>query len=272
MIKSPFHGSSKRWGVWFRYQVAAFFIVTSFFKAQEKPTWYFSPPQSDNLFYAIGLSPKYQNDKDSFAAAQENAIGNLTREIKVRLISGSASVSSSSSYLEQSYAIELIDSTIYNSVSKNAVPIDSINYDGYAYYLMAIRRNLKKPVASSINQWIKSDVSLRDYDNEKGKPTWISILPKRKGIIFSVGMSSNYLHLNDCWDNSAKNARVNLAKEIQVRIKSMSVDYETGVISQHKEWIEETTNVELNDTPIIERWYDKNKNLYYTLIEHKLRN
>ena len=85
-------------------------------------------------------------------------------------------------------------------------------------------------------------------------------------------MSSNYLHLNDCWDNSAKNARVNLAKEIQVRIKSMSVDYETGVLSQRKEWLEETTNVELNNTRIIERWYDKNQNLYYTLIEHKLIN
>ena len=63
-----------------------------------------------------------------------------------------------------------------------------------------------------------------------------------------------------------------MAKEIQVRIKSMSVDYETGVLSQRKEWLEETTNVELNNTRIIERWYDKNKNLYYTLIEHKLRN
>ena len=52
----------------------------------------------------------------------------------------------------------------------------------------------------------------------------------------------------------------------------MSVDYETGVLSQRKEWLEETTNVELNNTRIIERWYDKNKNLYYTLIEHKLIN
>ena len=26
MIKSSFHGSSKRWGVWLRYQVAVFFI------------------------------------------------------------------------------------------------------------------------------------------------------------------------------------------------------------------------------------------------------
>ena len=272
MIKSPFQGLSENWGAWLRCQVAVFFVFTSFFQAQEKPTWYFSPPQSDNLLYATGLSPQYQKPEDSFAAAQENAIGNLTREIKVRLISGLASVSGSGSYLKQSFAIEFIDSTIYNAVSKNAVPIDSINYDGYTYYLMAIRRNLKKPAASSINQWIKSDASLKYYDNEKKTPAWISILPKRKGIIFSIGMSSNYLHLNDCWDNSAKNARVNLAKEIQVRIKSMSVDYETGVLSQRKEWLEETTNVELNNTRIIERWYDKNKNLYYTLIEHKLRN
>ena len=48
--------------------------------------------------------------------------------------------------------------------------------------------------------------------------------------------------------------------------------YKTGVISQNKEWLEETTNVELNDKRIIERWYDKKQNLYYTLIEHKLIN
>ena len=45
-----------------------------------------------------------------------------------------------------------------------------------------------------------------------------------------------------------------------------------GDINDGNTRIEETTNVELNDTPIIERWYDKNKNLYFTLIEHKLRN
>ena len=40
----------------------------------------------------------------------------------------------------------------------------------------------------------------------------------------------------------------------------------------YKKWLEETTNVELNYTRIIERWYDKNNNIYYTLIEHKLIN
>ena len=272
MIKSPFQGFSENWGARLRCQVAVFFVFTSFFQAQEKPTWYFSPPQSDNLLYATGLSPQYQKPEDSFAAAQENAIGNLTREIKVRLISGLASVSGLGSYLKQSFAIEFIDSTIYNAVSKNAVPIDSINYDGYTYYLMAIKHNLEKPTARNINQWRKSNASLRYYYNDKGKPAWLNILPKSKGIIFSVGMSSNYLNLNDCWDNSAKDARVNLAKEIQVQIKSKNVRYKTGVTSQNKKWLEETTNVELNDTRIVERWYDKNKNLYYTLIEHKLIN
>ncbi len=110
--------------------------------------------------------------------------------------------------------------------------------------------------------------SLRYSSKMKRRPGWILRPPKRRGFVYGVGFGSTYRRLEDSWENSAKQARIEIAKQMDTSVgallKNATVDYSEGI-----RWIEESTNVVLSGARIKERWYDKDQNIFYTLMEYR---
>ena len=101
-------------------------------------------------------------------------------------------------------------------------------------------------------------------------PIWINRPPRKNGYIYGIGLGSRHKSTKNTWNDSAKNARLEIAQQKESKIKSLYLN-RTRTYTKDIEWIEQKTNVLLKNSRIIERWYDKRTDIYYTLVEHQIR-
>jgi len=239
-------------------------IFISICVGQGTPTWFLYPPQQDKYYIGIGIGHRFQEDEKSYTSAKVSAIAELSRQLHVNIVGGLAEVSSGAKAFARQYSREIIDSTIYKKVAANAFYVDSLLTQNNAYVLMIINNDLSMVSVDEIDH-IQS--SLRYSSKMKRRPGWILRPPKRRGFIYGVGFGSTHRRLEDSWENSAKQARIEIAKQMDTSVgallKNATVDYSEGI-----RWIEETTNVVLNGATIKERWHDEEQNIFYTLMEY----
>jgi hypothetical protein len=239
-------------------------IFTSICLGQDTPAWFMSPPQLDDYYIGVGIGFHSQEDMDSFASAQANATAVLSRQIHVKIMGGLAEVSSGEKSFARQYAREVIDSTVFHKVVAHAMPIDSFLTHKNAYVFMIINKDLSSISIDNIDQ-IKSTIEYAP--KMKRRPLWTKRHPKRRGFVYGIGFGSAHRRLKDSWENSAKQARIEIAKQIET---SVDVLFKNSTVnnSQGIQWIEETTNVVLNGATIKERWHDEEQNIFYTLMEY----
>lgn len=242
-------------------------IFISFCVGQDTPEWFLYPPRADSYLYGIGIAARLRETEDSFLAAEQNAIEDLCRQIHVRIVGRLADVSTGAKGFSQQYTKEITDSTLYYKIAANVIPLKSILTHRNAYVLMLIKKDLSMvsldEVVSIDNIRLKQRYSLKASRN----PRWIKRPPKRRKFIYGVGLGLRHRNLKDSWDNSAKQARMEIAKQIDMGLGALEL-HVTGTRSKDIIWIEESTNVVLNGAIIIERWHDEKRNIYYTLEEY----
>jgi hypothetical protein len=239
-------------------------IFISICVGQDTPTWFMYPPQLDHYYVGVGIGLHFQEDMDSFASAQANATAELSRQIHVKIMGGLAEVSSGAKAFARQYTREVIDSTVFHKVVAHAMPIDSFLTHNNAYVLMIINKDLSSVSIDNIDQ-IKSTIEYAP--KMKRRPLWIKRPPKRRGFVYGVGFGSTHRRLEDSWENSAKQARIEIAKQMDTSVGAL-LKNATGDYSEGIRWIEETTNVVLNGATIKERWHDEEQNIFYTLMEY----
>jgi hypothetical protein len=223
------------------------------------------PPKLDHYYIEVGIGHRFQEDEKSYSSAKVNAIAELSRQLHVNIVGGLAEISSGAKAFARQYSREIIDSTIYKKVAANAFCVDSLLTQNNAYVLMIINDDLSMVSVDEIDHTLSS---LRYSSKMNRRPGWILIPPKRRGFIYGVGFGSKHRRLEDSWKNSAKQARIEIAKQLNTNVgalsKNATMDYSEGI-----RWIEELTNVVLSGARIKERWYDKDQNIFYTLMEYR---
>ena len=244
--------------------IALVFCLGGFSKAQNLPNWFYYPPNHQNYYFGIGVSNKYSDYGTAFSSARSEALFYIAHQIEFEIIGKLADVSSGSKSLSRTYIQKKVNPLLVDKIRKSIEVIDSVIINNEAYMLVAVNKNLSKPVKLHYEH---------NIDIQKTgiyKPKWTYRPPRKKGYIYGVGLGVRHKNTKDTWNDSAQNAYIEIAEQKKSDIKSMYLK-RTSNYTQDIEWIEQKTDIILNNSRIIERWYDKKTDLYYTLVEHKSR-
>ena len=248
--------------------IISYILFFSVCLGENIPFWVKHPPKHNDYLYGVGISNRFVDDQDSFSEAKIGAVENISRQFQVQIIAGLARVSSGSVSSSEYFTHQIIDSTSYRRINNNMIVIDSILTNDNALILSIINKDLSMP---SIDKIQHNDFKFIKKYSERNNPnpSWIEDIPIKEGYIYGIGEGYRYTNLKDSWDNSAKKARLNVAQQVETSHSSLHMNYK-GLTSVNIKWIEERTNVILHNSVIRERWYDKQNNLYYTLVEYPL--
>lgn len=94
------------------------------------------------------------------------------------------------------------------------------------------------------------------------KPTWVTTLPKKEDMLFALGAAPSYYYEISSWQEAENNARLNLARSVQVKIQSLEKEY-----LQYQRIDSETVSTSLSDVSVAARYRDFETNLYYVLLQ-----
>jgi len=231
---------------------------------QPRPQWLYTPPQNPDLLFGVGVSPLFRTDSLTYRNARQNAIEEIVEQYRVQVISRRAERRCGGRSFSYEYTLELIDSVYYRQCYRNARALDSIRTEDYVYILMAVHGDLSLPdkdiVASGISSENRSDEI----------PGWVRQLPNRPGYLYGLGISPRYRNEDDSWDNSAKQARREIALTLRARRAYLQNDDVYNWGSFYQKWSEARTDFILEQSKIIARWYDAKRQLFYTLMEYPL--
>ncbi len=231
---------------------------------QSGPQWLYRPPQITGYIFGVGISPLYREDSLSFQNARLNAIEELTKQYQVRIVAKRAERQLTSRSLSYQYTLESIDSLHYWQCYGNAVAIDSVLTDQYAYILLCISNDLARPSSVELPPPV-----YQPHNGDSEIPSWINNPPTQPGVVYGVGLSQPYRQEDDAWANSVTQARRDIAFSIMADRSYLESDNNSGRWSYYSKWSETEAEIILRNNYIRARWYDSQLNLYYTLIEFK---
>ena len=227
------------------------------------PLWFQQIPTDSSCIYSVGIANRYSNDHDSFMAARDDGVGNLIRAYKVHIRSGLAQYVEGATIGVKTFITEEIDSILYKKIDDYSVVLDSLLTSKQAIVLVGWTEEYSltsEPCAipqrfDTINT------------NHTKLPDWVQSTPQKSGYIYGVGMSKAYSHLARSWNESAKNGRQEIAKQIHISQSTLEYHYDSGGDFE-KSWMEEVVDVTLKGAMVTKRWYDTERKIYYTLVEY----
>jgi len=230
-------------------------------RAQLAPEWLYHPPGSAHHLYSIGIAPKFLEDSLSLVLAKQHAFKNLAKQYSVTVNAKFAESGNGMGILSTGYIREIVDSAHVWQCRIAAQLVDSIQTDRYWYVLMRVRKDLNKPQGS-----IPAVPSTVVKPPSGKPPEWIRVLPEHEGKVYGIGISKPYTDLSDTWTASAREARREIAMTLSAKSATLAREMVTETGTYHRNWSEDVTRQTLQYSVIEERWWDRENNLYYTLI------
>jgi len=245
--------------------MALILCLVSFVYSQNLPGWFYLPPNHQDRFYGIGISYKYSDHQEAFNDARIEAINYIAYQIQLSIVSGLASVSSGSKILTKNYTKVDIDPLLVEKIGKNIVVLDSLIQNNQATMLITINKDLSKTEKFYYNP---VRINTKKLDHQTA-PKWITKPPKAAGYFYGVGYGSRYKNAKDSWNDSMRKAHLDIAQQKSIENKSLHLISQQRY-TQDIKWLEQNTNTTVKHSRIIERWYDKRTDIYYTLVKKKI--
>lgn len=225
-----------------RVLILLFFIFLERLAAQDYPDWFLFPGGISVENLSTGYSNKSFYQDSAYSAAYRNSLENF-KLFNNNKITGSQKywISFEGTMDAGRYFNEIIDS------SNSDISLQKLKAFNYANLLAVLVVDEK---ITEINVSEKNDTS------------WVTKIPEETGFLYSLGISKNYYYEKNSWLEAEKNARINLAKQISVKIKSLSKKENNFIEEARKEEVA----VELKKAKIWRRYKDCKKKLYYVLV------
>lgn len=232
--------------------------------AQKSPEWLFHPPRDAHHLYGVGISPKYVEDSLTVIVAKQNAIASLVKQHTVTVEAKFAESGDAMGILSKGHVKEMVDSADVWQCRDAAEIVDSVRTKDYLFLLMRIGKDLSRPdgALALSSKLVKT--------SPKEAPDWIGDLPQREHTVYGLGISNAYTNVGDAWKTSAREARREIAMTLSAESSTLSREVITGRRTYHQELSEDITKVTLRYSVIEKRWFDPEKNLYYTLVFYNI--
>jgi len=192
-----------------------------------------------------------------------NALENLAKQYRVRIVSKRAERRYGGRALSYGYTLEYGDTLVFRRCIEYSVTVDSLIRGDYAYILLAVAEDLTTPK-------VPADLAIAYSSSGATPPEWVYRLPHQEGVLFGVGISLPYRHIDDAWANSAKQARREIALNLLAQKSYLENERVSDAGTVYSKWSEGQTEITIAQCIIRARWYDPKEQLYYTLAEYKL--
>lgn len=220
--------------------------------SQVFPRWFLEEERINCKIKSVGYSDTSFFRDSSVSYALKNALENLS-------IKDSVGVIVENMYWKtegESYVIFSKNNQYYDSLKS----VDNIKIAGIYFF-----KNLCIVIITDKECTIDSKMMELIDARQMKKPIWIESLPSSRDYIYAKGESKKYFYLKSSWIEAEKNARINLAKSIKLKIQSL----QKKNTLEYQDIKTEDTDVILKNIEVVQRWYDPEGQLIHVLVRTK---
>ncbi|MCF7885130.1 MAG: hypothetical protein K9M80_01425 [Candidatus Marinimicrobia bacterium] len=234
-------------------KIFLFFISLYFLTAQQiVPEWFKVLPQHDPAInLAVGYTGKYRDRQLAQKAALNQARKNLAKQLRVRLIFEIQEISDGYYRLIQPTFEEIYYENLQAHIDTNSFVLDSVFVEDRCYILLSTDDNftIKR---SQLSNWGE-------------KPIWTDSLPKKSNFVYGVGIVANYSYWKNGWQDADEYARFDACKNLKLESSSIRTEKRTGQYTINRKILRQSVDISVANSKIIERWYDIQRNVFYSL-------
>ena len=232
------------------------FVFSEICLAQQFPLWFLRPGDINCNNLVVGYAKRsYYEDTAAVKKAELNAALNYTKLSDIT-IAGDQNfwlTAIGNAWMGSSYK-EIYDSHYVSKVAEVLNIIDIHKLDGYLILLASTDE-------CDISDVEKKLVSVYEYP----KPDWMDILPDDGIYSYAVGSSEIYYYPETAWIKAEENARLNLARSLNTKIKAV----QKFSSIENQAIVSESTSVKLNNIEIKGRWVNDKLKVNYVLVRCK---
>lgn len=230
-----------------------FFLFVSTGISQSYPDWFLNPDKIDCNELAVGYAIHGYYMDSLFTNAIQNSFENYVKN-KECVIKGSQlfhATEIGTFWIGSDIKIQF-DSSQVNRNSKKLVYKEHFN-SGHSTIVLAA------PVSFKLKKTEKKAIDVTTI----GRPSWINSLPVSTNSLYAIGQAPSYYYESSSWLEAENTARINLAKQVAVTIKTLQKkdNFEGQEIRS------EEISVRLRDIKIAARWVDVMNNIFYVLVK-----
>jgi LPP20 lipoprotein len=228
-------------------------FFSSFSFGQQYPLWFIYPDKIECDEHEVGYSITGYYSDSSKVVAFKNGCVNHARNALVRIEGGQGFwETENGTYWMGAEINESFDTTSIQLFEKNLKLVSSFSNDGLTISLLC----------NSKDELSATESEILDF-NDLPSPSWINHLPNNDNYTFAIGITPKYFYETSSWLEAEKLARINLARQLSVQIKSLQKSTKMG----QQEIRNEEFSVILRNISIAERWIDTERNIFYVLIK-----
>jgi len=216
------------------------------------PDWFINVPDISGHYVSVGYSGVFTDSNQGYAIAKDYAIKKLTKQVEVDLEFSLNEKSDGRFVLTNVSYHEKLDSKILSEIRENCSTLDSLNIDGHIFMLVCFPSYDGKNINTNITIWGE-------------KPKWIKDIPKSKKWVYGIGSVSNYARSVNGWYDSEETARFTALQNLIIDAKSGLIMKRYNYLAVQSSILNHSINKTINGSKIIKRWYDRKKDVYYSL-------
>ena len=229
-------------------------LSTSTLLLANVPSWFKKLPESPKgIYLEVGCASTFNNFKLAREVAVYRAIKNLAKQIQIEIIFQMLMQSDGHYRLGLPDYEEIYEQEILFRVIDNVKVLDSLIINNKSYYLV---------------QYPASAKSVKNYSKKVSwgkKPAWINNLPEDNKFIYGFGQTANYVNYIRAWQDTDSFSRFDLGRNICISVINMRDEKVTNKGSTLRTYSTQFYDIILYNNKVVERWYDKNQDIYYSL-------
>lgn len=218
------------------------------------PAWFEQLPESPpGTYFAVGYSGKYIDRSLAREAAISTAVSNLAKQLETRLVFELEEFSDGR-YRLLNPSFELCyDAIRIAQIYDNFTALDSsFSDEGYFILIAYPAGSADRHVSGNDKEW--SD-----------RPKWTNQLPRSRKYNYGIGMVSNYSSWVRAWKDADEYARFDLGKNLTVQTQSTHTARRDSRFVIESHILRQSYDETIRNSTIVSRWYDAEKDTYYSL-------
>lgn len=222
------------------------------------PSWFENLPEAcSGTMLAVGYSGRYQDKNLAKQVAVNNALRTMSKQKQIELIFEVEELADGRLRLLLPTFEEFYEESILSQISKNYKLIDSLSTEE-GYFVLISYPSCEK-------------VSLKSQGGRlwDSRPKWTKSLPRSDEYVYGMGMVGRYSSWVRAWKDADEYARFDLGKNIRVETESIHAIERDNKFLKESKIIRQSYDMTLYDSVIVSRWYDAEKDTYYSLCRAK---
>jgi len=238
----------------FSWTCILLFIVPTLIKCQNLfPSWFKQLPRTPKGYcLSVGYAGRFVNRTLGKQVALDLAIKNLYRQKGIRLKFKLEEIADGRLRITHPFYEMVYNPDSILEEEKDFRIVDSL-YTDEAYFVL---------IASPPD--IELDVKKEILTNWGPRPKWVDICKCKAPAPHGIGIVSNYTSWIRAWQDADAFAYFDLARSVALRVESIHVARIKGFVVESK-IMKQEFDITTKNCVITARWYDKNRDIYYSL-------